>query len=500
MAKLIPLELPPGMFANGTEYDAKGRWRNGNLIRWYNDKLRPVGGWMRFTPAPLAGPVRAVRTWRDNGGAPRLAAGTASKLYIHDGAIASDITPVGLVPGRDSGNVGNGFGADDYGDEAYGTPRSTTGLVLDATVWDLDNFGQNLIALSPADGRIWQWVPPNAGVKATVIDASAPVANKGVIVTDERFVVALGAAGDGRRVQWCSQENPTQWVATATNTAGELQLHTNGYVMNATKLPGETLIFTDVDAHVMRFQGPPFVYGIERVGTNCGLIGRKAHATAQNFAVWMGQRSFFIYDGQVKPLPSEVQEHVFEDINYLQASKIIASNNSQFGEIWWFYPSANSDENDSYAIWNYKDGWWAHGKLARTAWADREVWPYPIAGAPDGNLYQQEQGWTDGGKTRVGMVWVESGPVDIGNGDQVLEVQQMIPDTNEGVTVAYTFKTRQSPNGPETVAGPYSDIHGQGYIDVRFTGRQATLRVEPTSDGRFQLGTIRLDGTMGGRR
>ena len=81
----LPIDLPPGIYANGTEYEAKGRWRDANLIRWYNGRMRPVGGWQRFTAVPLAGIPRAIQTWRDNKGRPRLAAGTPDKLYLHDG-------------------------------------------------------------------------------------------------------------------------------------------------------------------------------------------------------------------------------------------------------------------------------------------------------------------------------------------------------------------------------------------------------------------------------
>lgn len=497
---LLPIEIPPGLVANGTEYEAKGRWRNANLVRWYNGRLRPVGGWQRFTASPLTGVPRAVQTWRDNGGLARLAVGTESHLYIHDGSLAYDISPTDLVQGRSSGNLGLGYGSNNYSGSTYGTARTNTGLVLDATVWDLDTFGQNLIACSPADGRILMWTPPATGTLAAVINASAPIHNRGVIVTDERFVVALGAGGDPRKITWCSQEDYTQWTATATNTAGSQQLHTNGLVMNARKMPGETLIFTDVDLHAMRFVGTPFVYGIDRIGTNCGLISRKAHAATQTFCVWMGQRSFFIYDGVVRPLPCDVQEHVFDNINTVQASKIVAGMNTQFGEVWWFYPSAGASENDSYVVWNYKENWWAFGQLARTAWVDREVWPYPIAGAPNGNLYQHEQSWTDSGMTRVGMVFAESAPFDIGNGDRVMDVKQLLPDTGGDASLNYTFKTRQTPTGPETVAGPYAYVRNDGYMDARFTGRQAKLRIDLAADGLFQFGTLRVDVGTGGKR
>ena len=31
---LIPLDIPPGGYRNGTELDQSGRWRDMNLVRW----------------------------------------------------------------------------------------------------------------------------------------------------------------------------------------------------------------------------------------------------------------------------------------------------------------------------------------------------------------------------------------------------------------------------------------------------------------------------------
>lgn len=500
---LAAIDLPPGIVSNGTALETKGRWRDGNLIRWYDGHLRPIGGWQRFTTTPLTGIPRALQTWRDNNATPRLAIGTPSKLYVHDGSLAYDITPSDLVAGRDNGNYGLGFGAGNYGVSTYGTPRSSSGLSLDATVWDLDNFGQELIAFSPADGRIFHWVPPATGTLATVINASAPIHNYGVIVTDERFVVALGAGGDPRSIAWCSQEDYTQWTASSTNTAGALRLKTNGLVRNARRMPGETLIFTDVDVHSMRFIGTPYVYGINRIGTNCGLIARKAHAATQNFCVWMGNLGFYIYDGVVRQLDCDIQEYVFDNLNRTQASKIVSGVNSQYNEVWWLYPSAGSNENDTIAIWNYKENWWSYSKLARTAWADREVWPYPIAATPDGTLYQHETGWTASGVARYPTIYAQSAPFDVGNGERFVDVNQLIPDNSAAGlnAVELTFGVKPTPNGVENLYGPYTGgTRNDGYIDVRFTGRQATMKVTAKADQLFQLGVLRFDPGMGGKR
>ena len=41
---LIKLEIPPGLYKNGTEYQAAGRWTDANLVRWFENTLRPIGG------------------------------------------------------------------------------------------------------------------------------------------------------------------------------------------------------------------------------------------------------------------------------------------------------------------------------------------------------------------------------------------------------------------------------------------------------------------------
>lgn len=498
----LPLDLPPGVYANGTEYEAKGRWRIANLIRWYNGRMRPIGGWQRFTQNPIAAPARAVLTWRDNLGIPRAAFGSASNLYYTDGTLITDITPTGLAPGYVDATEGDGYGSGPYSNEAYGTPRGGgSGVPFDATTWHLDNFGQVLLAMSTEDGRLFYWDAGNQTAQAQLV-ANAPTQCKGMFVTDERMVVVLGAGGNPREIMWSNQNDFTNWTIDETTTAGDLQLHSNGVVKSGCRMPGLSLIFTDTDVHALNYVGYPYIYGVQRVGTACGIIAPKAFAATQNFCVWMGNLNFFIYNGVVSPLPCDVAEAVFDNLNRAQQSKVIGGVNSQFNEIWFFFPSTNSVENDSYVFWNFKENYWGLGigALGRTAWCDREVWANPIGASGDGNLYEHESGWTAAGLTRVGMLNAESGPLDLGSGEQVLCVRQVLTDTNNGDgAVNLSFKTKQTPNGVETLNGPYL-MRPDGYTDARFTGRQAKVRLDLAADGLFQFGTIRLDAVPGGAR
>jgi len=48
----IPLQIPPGVFKNGTEYQSKGRWNNSNLVRWFEGTIRPVGEMAKANNCP----------------------------------------------------------------------------------------------------------------------------------------------------------------------------------------------------------------------------------------------------------------------------------------------------------------------------------------------------------------------------------------------------------------------------------------------------------------
>ena len=135
--------------------------------------------------------------------------------------------------------------------------------------------------------------------KKTVAEpiANAPINNKGVVVTEERFIFALGAGGNSRKVQWCDKENNTVWAATSSNEAGDIELATAGQIMQGIRARGVTLIITDTDAHVAQYQGPPYVYGFQRIGTHCGAVSRLSAVATDQGAYWYGQENFHYFDG-----------------------------------------------------------------------------------------------------------------------------------------------------------------------------------------------------------
>src|SRR5690606_38668227 len=172
--------------------------------------------------------------------------------------------------------------------------------------------------------------------------------------------------GDLRKIHWAAQEGYDDWDDESDGGSGSIHLVTQGRIVCGHRTRGQTLIFTDTDVHSMEYIGGAFTYRIVPAGANCGIIGPNAVAVVDTQAFWMGSKGFFNYDGFTKPLPCEVSDHIFNDINVREASKSWAVPNAEYNEVWFFYPSAESLECDRYAVYNYVEGHWSVGTLDRS--------------------------------------------------------------------------------------------------------------------------------------
>jgi hypothetical protein len=661
MGKLVKFTPPPGVWKNGTAYEAKGRWHDCNLVRWKDGKLQPLGGWEETIGASLSGVGRAMMTWRDYSGDRWLAIGTNKKLYIFTSlsGTAVDITPVGFAEGDADAKIGLGFGAGDFsgtvtikevksdstntssgdsgqisidretdkilttkatsekiftdgetntnapgigpspfgvGDEieligfsgtnnaktypnshrivsltasemvlgpssnatdgggsgAYGgstltdeTPTGqvtirrtrrfgnenaeTSSLVLEASSWIFDLWGENLVGMSTSDGKLYQWSPSATNptsVKAAVI-SGAPINNYAMLVSKERHMFALGASGNNRQIKWSDAEVITTWGATATNQAGGFFIDTSGQIMAGKTVGDRILIWTTTDLHAIDWVGPPYVYGRKKIGDACGAISNRSMIAVGDRAFWMSQGGFFQYQGSVQPLECDVSDYVFGSMNRVQDSKIYASVNQEFFEVTWWYASADSDEILKYVMYNYKENWWAIGELCRTAWVDSGVFDDPIAIADDNKIYVHEQKASSSKRTTqqvaytsadvsdldrnlvtgtdstsdVGLCFAETGGMEVGDaGDNVAHISQLITDSTQGTNgLRMKFKTSMTPTDTESTSSNY-EVADDGYTDIRETGRQFKFRVESGWDQDWSLGQIRADISTGGRR
>jgi hypothetical protein len=457
----------------------------------------------------------------------RITAITASKITVG----ASNLVTEGS-PGAVTISKARNFG-DDY--------TASTSLVTSANLWTFDVWGQFLIACSDSDGRIWYWDPSATNplnVKAALVNPTyAPTSNTCILVSKERHLIAFGADGNPKRIEWCTSENYSNttsstnnaWTAAATNDAGSFEIDTTGKIRSATKVGNVILINTDVDCHEMRYVGPPYIYSRRLIGSSCGIISRQAVASVAGFAVWMSYNgNFFIYDGSVRPLPCDVSKYISDDINVVQDDLFYAVANSLNNEIWWFYVSSAGADIDRYVIWNYAENWWSIGQLERTAFSDVGVFEKPLGIALNGHIFEHERKRSGSVIREAGvgepsntnqisegdrtlsfglssassneMTFAETGVFEVGIGDRFANVKTMLTDTVAGDN-ALSFKVYSALNSDsdETVSSSYALGEG-GYTHLRETGRQLRLKIQAPFDQDFEISALRAQVSPGGKR
>lgn len=299
-----------------------------------------------------------------------------------------------------------------------------------------------------------------------------------------------------RRVYWASQETTSDLEPSNANTAGSFDLATDGILVCGRKTRGETLLWTTVDLWAMTYIGGSLVYSFRQAGNSCGIVGPKAAIVVDDLAFWMGYGSFHMYDGTVKTIPCEVSDYVFGDFSQANSYKAWAISNPRYGEVTWHYPSASASECDRYVTLNRQEDYWVFGELERVAGVTRRagaVVPVPVMVDEDGNLYDHETGDDHGDSTPH----VESGPVEIGDGNHIMRVQRIVPDDKTMGDVNISIYTSMYPNADETLNGPYTLANP---TSVRLTARQVRIRIEEEVAAAWRVGVPRFGVRPVGRR
>ena len=434
--------------------------------------------------------------------------------------------------GLDITVLGPGWGAGTWGRFTWGSGSgSLAGQTL--RLWFADDYGEDLI-FNLADGSIYYW-DASLGTSARAVLLSSltgasdvpVVARKTLVSETDRHVLCFGANPIGSAdqdpllIRWSSQESLTDWTPRATNTAGDIRLSQGSEIVTAIRTSRQILVWTDHTLHSIQFLGPPFTFGTALLADNVRIAGPNVAVGVNDLVFWMGQENFFLYDGRIQPIPCSVRDYVFSDINRNQSFKFHAGSLASQNEVWWYYCSAASDEIDRYVVYNYLEQVWYYGNLARTAWNDRATGQrsYPQATGSDGYLYDHEFGLDDGSVSPAVPVnaFVQSADFDIGEGDNFMFINRIIPDlsfnssTAAAPEVTFTMTARDY-NG--RAAGDGSDsgdvvrsavISGQdnytNQLFMRLRGRQMALRLESDTLGvKWRLGAPRLDVRADGRR
>ena len=478
---------------------------------------------------------------------------TANASDVGDGG-AAVVAAYQIPTGSDVFTVGVGWGAGGwsgvtagYPNTGWGSPSSALGVGIQLRTWSQSNWGEDLI-FNPRGGGIYYWKnnanPSNfdrgvllapASPSPFTTDAYCPEVCNFVQVTDQsRFVVAYGVNDpdatdpnqqDPMLVRWSGQGDYAVWdpLNGATTQAGFFRLTRGSEIICAQQTRQEVLVFTDAAVYSQQYQGLPFVFNFQLLADNTSIAGPNAVITVHDMTYWMGVDKFYVYNGRVQTLPSDLRTFVFQDINLSQQFQITAGVNDAFSEVWWFYCSANSTTVDRYVVYNYLENIWYYGTMARTAWVDSSLRDVPIAAGYGGQILYHESGNDDGSVNPPAPIenFIQSADFNLDDGDSFGFVHRIIPDiTFDGSTAPFptanfTIRPRQFPGTPYGSSNNPAVQSANNYLNqrtynvqqftpqvyVRIRGRQMALRVGSDTTGvAWQLGTPSAEIKPSGRR
>jgi hypothetical protein len=459
---------------------------------------------------------------------------TATSTVTGSGGTAIQVI-VRIPPGNAIPTEGYGWGTGPWGDGAWGV-QSSVPIFLPQRDWWLDNFDNDLVA-NIRNGAIYYWargggLTPAFSTPAVLLSSMMgasdvpDVAMQILISQNDKHLLAFGCTPfggglpDPLLIRWADQDTPTDWTPSPTNSAGFIRISRGSRIIRALPTRQEIVVWTESHLYALQFLGTTDVYGLQEYADNISIIGPRAVASASNVTYWMGQEKFYAYSGRVETLPCTVRNYVFTDLNFNQTEQIVSGTNEGYNEVWWFYPSLNSNYNDRYVVYNHLEKIWYYGTLERTAWLDSALREYPQAceypdNAGTSLIYNHEDGVNADVLPLVS--YIESNDFDLDDGDSFALTKRIIPDvnflgsdlaTNPTPEVTMTIKPRNFPGSGyeddpsdtqrviETSFDRYTD-----QVFIRARARQMALKIASEQLGvQWQLGSPRIEMRQDGKR
>lgn len=429
-----------------------------------------------------------------------------------------------------------GYGVGPYGEEAYGTPRTSSTFGGSARIWSLDNWGEDLLASPNGDALFW-WQRATGPDSRAIIRPTAPAQSERMLVgPDDRHVILLGtnldsadlSGVDGQQdrmfVRWCVGDDFDTWVETTANDAGADRLDQGSRLITACKTRTSVLIFSDEAIYNTALVGGTDVYQITPLDAEgITIISPNAAIDVGGVVFFMSRKGFYNYNGTINYLSCDILDYVFGSkdfpgINRAMQDKVTVRLREDFTEILWSFPSTNADENDSTAIYNWTLQCWYKSSIPREDGLDTNTYYGTGIGFNDTGVYLEETGtdinneealfnqlttWegelssigrTDAGQNQT--IWITSA------GSEVMRLHKIFPDFKE-LDGSVTFQTRgRERSGSQLVYGnrivclPTTD-----FMEPEFRQRRISIYMESDTMGDFwRMDTLDGESVPYGRR
>ena len=383
-----------------------------------------------------------------------MTTGTSTSLAS---AVSGNYYPE-IAAGPSTEFVQQGYGAGLYGEGLYGAPGVSTTTRVTPRVWFFDKFGEAV--LMNAGDKIYQWL--GSTQTAPTILAGAPTQVRYIFVSDS-ILVTLGAGGLGNHIFASDQGNAGNFVASSLNQVFEDYIEGANDLISHAPVTNQNLIFSNTQTYTFRYIGKEAgVWQIKQLDNNIGIIAPLARVSVNGVAYWMGNDNFYMYrGGTVEIIPANTQtfttllNYVFDNLNRDQASKCFAEFNQKYNEVWFHYPTKDSEEPNAIARLSLTDYSWVPDMMDRTA-AEQTGFYFKIPHMANttvvnnqaiGTIYQHEIGYNADG---LPLDWMIKTNLRAGGKDSTTIVN-LVPDSIQNEKIMINAKNYQWPNSQSTL-------------------------------------------------
>ena len=204
----------------------------------------------------------------------------------------------------------------------------------------------------------------NAGTPAQPLPGWPAATTCRSIRTFSNFLFALNMTEGGQefptKLRWSNAAEPgtvpTEWVATATNNAGDASLaDTAGGIVEAAALRGSFIIYKQHATYIATFVGGSFVFSFRKFLTTSGIMARNCVVEALGQHVVMTDGDVILHDGQnVRSLVDEkLRRFIFLQIDPVNFVNSFVFNYRAAKEVWICFPTQGFEECNVAVVWDY---------------------------------------------------------------------------------------------------------------------------------------------------
>jgi hypothetical protein len=370
-----------------------------------------------------------------------------------------------------------------------------------------------------------------SGVWTVVLSQNATASGSQLLTFDNNIEVSGGIVmlfpylfvyGNNGYIANCAAGDFNNWTSADSNQNNI----SSTKVVKGLPLRGGTTspagLFWTLDS-VVRVTYSPQTVGVTTLYWRYDLITQQSSIMSSQCVIeydgifyWAGTDRFLMYSGVVHEVENKQNfNYFFDNLNYSQRQKVWVSKVPRWGEIWWFFPSGDSDECNDAVIYNVREKCWYDAGQAlgarRSAGVFSEVFRRPIWGGWDQNtagkytLWQHEKGtdqvytnqvdaiesYVETNVIGTGMGMVGAAP-DAGN-NVWTRCERVEPDFVQSGDMYLIVTGKSYADDVDDPSDPYAFDPTTLKIDMKEQRREMRLRFgSNTQNGNYFMGRVVL--------